>query len=224
MGYSRMEEGIVGQLRRLMDARGYKQKGLAAAAGLNDTAIRDILTGRSRDPKVSTVAKIAEILGPDVYRLFFGISVGQSRQVDDEFLMVPEYGVRLSAGDGAVQADSMEPIRMMAFRMDWIRSRTSAPADRLGVMSVAGISMEPELRHGDSVLVDMTVRHVSRDGMYAISYHHSDEVMIKHIKRDPRDHTITIISANPVYGETAGVSDDDLIVWGRVIWVGRNVG
>lgn len=142
----------------------------------------------------------------------------------DDFVLIPAYDTALSAGHGAINAAQREPIHHLAFRLDWLRSRTSAATDRLAVLTVAGTSMEPELRHGDMVLVDLTVTRFTRDGMYAISRRSEDEVMVKHVERSMRDGTLTVISANPTYGRQEGVRDDDLVFWGRVIWVGRNVG
>lgn len=50
------------QLQRAMDLRGIKAKPLAVAAALGETAVRDILEGRSNDPKLGTLHKLAEVL------------------------------------------------------------------------------------------------------------------------------------------------------------------
>ena len=44
----------------------FNQKSLAVAAGLHDTAVRDILKGRSRKPSAQTLNAIAETLGVDL--------------------------------------------------------------------------------------------------------------------------------------------------------------
>lgn len=49
-------------LERAMKSRGIKAKPLAIAAGMNDTVVRDILKGKSRDPKIGTLVKLAEVL------------------------------------------------------------------------------------------------------------------------------------------------------------------
>lgn len=55
-------EAIRQQLQRAMDERGIKAKPLAIAANLGETAVRDILEGRSKDPKLSTLHRLAEVL------------------------------------------------------------------------------------------------------------------------------------------------------------------
>ena len=51
------------ELRRRMIKAGYNQKGLARAAGLNETAVRDILKGRSRNPRSDTLEALGHVLG-----------------------------------------------------------------------------------------------------------------------------------------------------------------
>jgi DNA-binding CsgD family transcriptional regulator/lambda repressor-like predicted transcriptional regulator len=49
-------------LLRLMSERGLKARGLSIQAGLNPTAVRDILKGRSRFPRYSTIVALANVL------------------------------------------------------------------------------------------------------------------------------------------------------------------
>ena len=50
------------ELERRMREAGLTQKALALNAGLNETAVRDILTGKSRHPRHDTVQKLAAVL------------------------------------------------------------------------------------------------------------------------------------------------------------------
>ena len=50
------------ELQKAMDVRGIKAKPLSIAAELGETAVRDILEGRSNDPKLGTLHKLAEVL------------------------------------------------------------------------------------------------------------------------------------------------------------------
>lgn len=141
----------------------------------------------------------------------------------DDFAMVPVYDVRAAAGAGAVNHNA-KAISLSAFRWDWLRSRTSAPTDRLAVIQVEGDSMEPTLHHKDHVLIDTTVSKYTRDGLYVIRYEVSDEAMVKRLMWDPTSGTFTIKSDNPTYGPMAGVPPAAIVIIGRVLWLGRNVG
>ena len=57
------ESFIAKELKRRMDEKGFRQKSLATAADLNDTYVRDILKGKSKNPEASKLARIAQVLG-----------------------------------------------------------------------------------------------------------------------------------------------------------------
>ncbi len=57
-----IESSLQIHLRRLMVAAGFNQKSLARAAELNETAVRDILKGRSKNPRIDTLDALAKTL------------------------------------------------------------------------------------------------------------------------------------------------------------------
>ena len=54
---------IAENIRYLMERQGLNPAELRRKAKINQTGVHDILSGRSRSPKVETVAKIASALG-----------------------------------------------------------------------------------------------------------------------------------------------------------------
>lgn len=62
---SDIEDSVSEKLRRYMDKRGVSARSLSASAKLNETAVRDILIGRSKAPRLSTVMRIAQALEID---------------------------------------------------------------------------------------------------------------------------------------------------------------
>ena len=58
------------RLRKIMDEQGYRPAPLARAANLNEGAVRDIIRGRSNNPGIVTLAKIARVLGKRTSELF----------------------------------------------------------------------------------------------------------------------------------------------------------
>lgn len=54
------------KLEYLMHVRDYNMKKLSLAAGLNETAVRDILKGRVTNPTYATLYKICTVLGASV--------------------------------------------------------------------------------------------------------------------------------------------------------------
>ena len=61
---------VANNIKRLMAEQGTDAANLARTAGLNATGVYDILSGKSRSPKVETIAKIARGLGVPLSAIF----------------------------------------------------------------------------------------------------------------------------------------------------------
>ena len=141
-------------------------------------------------------------------------------QIDEELVFVSTYEVSAAAGEGIVIDHEFKTGRL-AFRRDWLRGVTSAATDSLAVITVHGDSMYPTLADGDTILVDMTQRSPSRDGIYIVRF--GEFVLVKRLHVDPIRQLITISCDNPNYPPLAPVEPGDVAVAGRVIWVGRRL-
>ncbi len=134
-----------------------------------------------------------------------------------EFVLVPEYGVRASAGLGAF-VGSEDIVGRFAFRRSWLDAR-GIRAESLAVVSAEGDSMEPTVRDSDILLVDTSVQTVRADGIYLIEK--SGELRCKRLQTLVGG-GVKIRSDNPKY-ETEEVSADHaelLRVVAKVIWIG----
>ena len=60
------------RVRRLRERKGYSLRDLGAASGLTQQAIGSIEAGRSPDPKISTILRLAAALGCKPGALAFG--------------------------------------------------------------------------------------------------------------------------------------------------------
>lgn len=61
---------VAENIKALMESRGMDAAKLARAAGLNATGIYDIISGKSKSPKIGTIAKIADGLGVPMVCIF----------------------------------------------------------------------------------------------------------------------------------------------------------
>ena len=219
-----MSGELADEIRRRMEAGGFNQKSLARAAGLNETAVRDILIGKSRHPRHDTVQKIAGALDCTAAQLIEPGGAHGAREARseyaDELVFVPTYEVAAAAGDGIVIDAEYETGRL-AFRHDWLRSVTSASPDDLAVITVHGDSMYPTLADGDTILVDLNQRAAGRDGVYIVRF--GEFVLVKRLLIDPVRREVTISCDNENYPRLAPVDPGDVDVAGRVIWVGRRI-
>jgi phage repressor protein C with HTH and peptisase S24 domain len=124
--------------------------------------------------------------------------------------------VKVVAGGGSFEA-AAEIRDYFAFKRDWLARKGSAAA--MVLMDVTGNSMEPEIRDGDTVLVDQSRQGVVAGGIFAVGV--EDTVMVKRLERRPGG--LALLSDNPDYAPLVlrGGEMDSVRVIGRVVWVGR---
>jgi len=61
---------VAGNIKAIMDERGTNAAEVARLAGLNPTAVYDIMSGKSRSPRIETLGKIAGALRVPIAVLF----------------------------------------------------------------------------------------------------------------------------------------------------------
>lgn len=137
-----------------------------------------------------------------------------------EFIMVPRYDVRASAGGGAVIHSELI-VDHLAFRLEWV-SRMGLNQQKLALIEVHGDSMEPALYNSDLILIDLRACELTVNGIYAIQ--HRGHLLVKRVQVK-LDGTVIIKSDNPAYEpEVLGPDEaDSLVVVGRVVWFGRQM-
>jgi phage repressor protein C with HTH and peptisase S24 domain len=140
---------------------------------------------------------------------------------DAEFVTVPRYDVRGSAGHGAV-IHSEQIVDHLAFRGEWVRNALGVSQKDLALISVKGDSMEPTLSNEDLILIDMRKGHIEDNAIYVLQ--HNGDLLVKRIQRK-LDGSLIVKSDNQRYDpEILGVeAAERLIVVGRVVWSGRRM-
>ncbi|AIL64872.1 hypothetical protein NOVO_02390 [Rickettsiales bacterium Ac37b] len=61
-----MDKDLATNLKAMMIKKGFSMKGLSLSAHLNETAVRDIITGRVKNPTYITLEKLARVLECEV--------------------------------------------------------------------------------------------------------------------------------------------------------------
>lgn len=128
---------------------------------------------------------------------------------------VPMVEARLSAGGGSFMVS--ERIRdYYAFRKAFIANVATSPK-KLILMRVSGESMEPEIRNGATVMIDLGRRSIKNNCIFALGL--GDTISIKELEMLPGGR-VRVISKNPQY--PAYEADiKDLRIIGQVIWGDR---
>lgn len=91
------------------------------------------------------------------------------------------------------------------------------------LMRVTGNSMEPDIRHGDVVLIDQSQTTPVACGLFAVSIE-----LVVYIKLlDTVPEKLILKSANPSYPplevDTRGDLADGVRIIGRALWLGREI-
>ena len=129
---------------------------------------------------------------------------------------IPRVAAKLCAGGGSFETSSM--VRdTMVFSRSWLKSKGNPQT--MVLMDIMGDSMEPELRDGDTVLIDHSQTRIQAGSIYALGL--GDSLLIKRIDCQPGK--IALISTNPSYAPLVIQGDEleTLRVLGRILWVCR---
>lgn len=147
------------------------------------------------------------------------ISSGEAAEVHE--YLVPVYNVEASAGGGAVVSTEYQ-VDSLSFPEGYLRRITQSNPRDLAVISVKGDSMTPTLDDDDVVMLDVSKRDLSYDGLFVIR-DNGDALLVKRIGRATRSGFVSLISDNNKHYPTVERAWDDIEVIGKVIWKGGKV-
>lgn len=164
-----------------MKERGFNQKSLAEAARLNETAVRDILKGRSRRPLHTTIIALARTLACEPEELIGGwrgtSSLGPSGGGGlpaGSTATIRELDVRPAAGGNSSVVEILEGAEeeatraLYGFPASGFRELYGAPPEEVRILEVVGDSMAPELWPGQKVMVHLRDRQPSPPGVFVL--------------------------------------------------------
>ena len=146
------------------------------------------------------------------------IAERDSSAIVPEYKSVPYVKARLCAGNGSFEVEENISDYWM-FRADWLSRKGSA--SHMVLVDIYGNSMEPELKHKDTVMVDLSQNDILAGSIYAVGI--DDTIMVKRIEKHPGK--LVLRSDNKVY-EPIYLSPnemDSFRIIGKVVWVSRDV-
>jgi len=134
------------------------------------------------------------------------------------FLQVPKIKARLSAGGGSFETEP-EIKEFYSFRKDWLSKK--GEARDMVLMDIFGNSMEPELKEGDTVLIDQSQKAVLAGAIYAVGL--ADTIVVKRLEKRPKE--LVLLSENERYPMMRFRDEEmnSVRIIGKVIWVCREM-
>lgn len=205
-------------LRRVFEATGIaSQTELASALKINRSAITQARKKDAIPSKWILQLYRAFGLNPDWLETGSGPTFLKQTTPDDSiFKNVPKVKARLNAGGGSFEVGS-EIKGYYGFRKDWLA--TKGNMNKMVLMDIFGNSMEPELKDGDTVLIDESQKDILAGAVYAVGV--DDTIMVKRLEKHPNK--LVLHSDNkeysPIYLQGSEINSVRII--GKVIWICR---
>ncbi|WPP47131.1 helix-turn-helix transcriptional regulator [Pseudomonas sp. AN-1] len=214
-----MNEGLAARIRQCAEIAGSGDE-LSRLTAIPRRTLEYYLTGE-REPKVSRCVEIAKAVGADVGWLVSGEGEIRPKPAEantaldeDRFALVPLYDVTVSAGHGLLNGEENK-LADLAFTRYWIK-KVGLCLSQLAAIRVKGDSMEPTIRGGDTILVDMAHTQIQDGQVFVIR--DGETLLVKRLQRKLGG-VIRVISDNRLYPEFEATADS-LHVVGRAVWKG----
>ncbi len=148
--------------------------------------------------------------GPDI--------IAPDGQGNQRYRAVPKVKARLCAGGGSFEVAS-EIEGYYSFENGWLQRK--GEAEQMVLMDVFGHSMKPEIKEGDTVLVDQSQKDVIAGAIYAVGI--DDTIMVKRLEKHP--YKLVLLSDNkefsPIFLSPEEMNSIRII--GKVLWVCREL-
>ncbi|WP_244283449.1 S24 family peptidase [Pseudovibrio sp. Tun.PSC04-5.I4] len=145
------------------------------------------------------------------------------KTLEAAFITIPRVDIRLAAGSGALNGDSITKVEEIPFTKGFLGGKLGkASADGLIILTAGGDSMDPLIADGDLVMVDKK-RNILQDGVYAFVL--AGMARVKRLRPTALG-DLELISQNPEYeNELLKRTDlEDFHIIGKVVWCGHRFG
>lgn len=210
-----MNDSVASRLKYVKQKLNLTGKMIAHACGVHPSTVDNYLNGK-RHADAPFLQRFCWTYGVNPNWLLLG--EGIPFRDEEEFTYVARVDVRLGAG-GEAEVFDAEPKEVYAFRRDWLLQRGNPKDMRLA--KVMGDSMEPTLKEGDLVLVDLSQKEIIQGQIYAVRLFNG--LLIKRLQRLDQNR-VRLISDNQVHPpEERSLDSGEFEIIGRVLWVGRNL-
>ncbi|MEE8398596.1 MAG: helix-turn-helix transcriptional regulator [Desulfobacterales bacterium] len=207
-------------LKRIFETTGItSQTELASALNINRSAITQARRKDSIPAKWVLQLYRSFGLNPDWIETGKGQPFHQEPGApDDIFSSIPKVKARLSAGGGSFEVGS-EIEGYYAFRKEWLDTKGSI--NKMVLMDILGNSMEPEMKDGDTILIDESQKDILAGAIYAVGV--EDTIMVKRLEKHPNK--LVLLSDNkdyaPIFLQQAEIESVRII--GKVLWICREL-
>lgn len=192
-----------------------------ASSGFARSSLQEWENG-NREPKIEYIYDLASIYGIHPWVLLSGDELETSAEpaiktnIDENYVNIPAYDIKASAGHGMFTEGAESADRHLAFRKRWLSAK-GLEESMLAVLFTEGDSMTPTVPEGANIVIDRR-RNEAMDGkVYVIRI--DDRLYVKRTQWIMNG--LRLISDNKQYDPIDITKDDmeanDIEVCGQVI-------
>ena len=185
---------------------GLAQNQAAQALGVSDNTLSNWLN-RGIMPSWDNLEKCAALLNLSMQELLFS-----TQTQSNDYLEIPEYNIRFSAGHGAMLFEEGAADSTASYREDFFIKQSLNPKQCVRVR-VQGTSMQGVLWDGDVVLINREETNVIDGKIYALRI--GEELYIKRLQKIPGGQ-LKLQSENPDYDDVTVSIEEEVEIIGRV--------
>lgn len=204
---------------------------VAKRADLHVGTLNNYLAGR--DMKAENMVAIADAAGVRLEWLALGIdpmhpneripgqdvamrNTGTALAIPPGTVLIDRHDARAAAGRNGVLADTAV-IDRIVFSENWVRTVLRRNPQNLALLEAFGDSMEPTIRDGDVIMIDMVVDDLVSGRIYVVDL--AGELLVKRIQRRVNGNLL-VMSDNTRYPpeEVSAEEGQHLRIVGEVVW------
>ena len=232
-----MSTRLVTEIKRRMKALGIESmKELSDRAGLKETYVKDIFSGKSKNPTGTKLQQLAQKgLGCTVSDLMNEGPANRQRLRPDaegnaDTVSINELDVHIAAGQGMsddagglmAEHEAGAVVGVHTYPAASFREAYGINPNRIRILPVRGTSMEPELWSGQRVMVDIEDQVPSPPGVFAVW--DGLGVVFKYVEVIPNSDPlrVRISSAHPAF-KPYERNVEEAYINGRVIGVWKRM-
>lgn len=200
------------------------RKSAAGVMGVSVDQLQRYIREENQAPFLA-IAKLAITSGYSMTWLATGLGEklesSQHSELGD-YALIPRYNVHATGGDGGFIGEE-EIVGWLAFSRAWLQ-KEGLDARFLKVIDYTGYSMEPTIRHGSILLVDVSRTHPAHDQIFLLRV--DDHLVAKRLQHNfSLGGGLIIHSDNPDYKDQEVPPErvSELNIVAAVVWVGGRV-
>lgn len=201
-------------LRQYIKKMEIEQKQLAVVLGKSPAQVSAVI---GQTPRRNIGSKLARHIEE---RLQKPVGWLDTLQLDEDEQATPDYiwirGLKIKGTRGfSALSVQLEPVKKILISEAWLSANTDSSPQSLQIAEAKGMGMEPIIRHGELLLIDVTTTQFDHDGVYVLRFEIDQILMLRRLYRDSTGVMVAANSLNLARNDSA-LGTSGLIICGKV--------